>query len=709
MAGESQPARALIGTRDLNTDAATRCTKNTEWPDKLPTHLHKPLNPNKKSVRLLEVLPGFGDTPIKCILSQHSLDDNPSYTALSYTWDQDNRKRCIICNEQELEIGDNLWNFLHQFRRQRSLEQYDNGGACDSISRLWIDAVCINQSNLKERNQQVAQMRDIYTKAESVIVWLGLSRGQEELAFILAKYPSLLRVDEFQTELLSFLNKPYWTRVWVVQEFVLAKSVAVWCGKHTANAVAFDSIWREDQALSIHKRLSKAILKSPAWPLFKYRRDFRRGNGATTSSKFRLRDLLLSFSSSQSTETFDKIYGFLGIASNSLKATHAIYPDYSKAPVELLADVLRNQYSTQVQVSDQHSHEFLILLLRILHVSRREFARYILRIDSGLEKHVYVLFSSEFTAPPLSFLGQIIDIGSFEHVNEHRKYNAKSAVTDSSTSLRRFSSSDSVDLISAVTRSETALWLEFEEYGQGEALLHSRIQNSVYSIAQSLSSNAKPVEQSSSGSISTQNQPYQELENTDFQRLLSRSLTDASATYHRALQDLPEHRGYWYRNIATFVGTNQVIGVMCQLDGYRDISLVATHICSFAGSKGSDKALIIQQRDQDGYAIVGLAVIAISKPETETRSITESLQSMFRGRRAAPVRSFSSSSSQPEAPVLSMCFHCHLTDLLELNRCGILNEEQLDCLLEHSLEEANENVHKCKIGMKKYPILQFGP
>jgi hypothetical protein len=153
------------------------------------------------------------DEPIKCILSRHYLDNNPSYIALSYTWNSGGRMKQIECDGMMLEIGENLYRFLIEFRRKKYLRQCEV--PTSSSSRLWIDAVCINQRDLEERNEQVLQMRDVYTKAESVIVWLGLQEGNDELAFLLTRYPDLLMVYKFERALLSFLNKPYFTRVWV--------------------------------------------------------------------------------------------------------------------------------------------------------------------------------------------------------------------------------------------------------------------------------------------------------------------------------------------------------------------------------------------------------------------------------------------------------------------------------------------------------------
>jgi hypothetical protein len=68
----------------------------------------------------------------------------------------------IFVNDKEFKIGENLFQALRHLRQP-------------SASRmLWIDAICINQSDISERNQQVQQMADVYTRAHRVIAWIGL-------------------------------------------------------------------------------------------------------------------------------------------------------------------------------------------------------------------------------------------------------------------------------------------------------------------------------------------------------------------------------------------------------------------------------------------------------------------------------------------------------------------------------------------------------
>jgi len=52
----------------------------------------------------------------------------------------------------------------------------------DVERRIWIDALCINQSDVTERNQQVHMMGRTYSNAERVLVWIGLEDDQTQVA-----------------------------------------------------------------------------------------------------------------------------------------------------------------------------------------------------------------------------------------------------------------------------------------------------------------------------------------------------------------------------------------------------------------------------------------------------------------------------------------------------------------------------------------------
>jgi len=182
------------------------------------------------------------------------------YNALSYTWGDESLKSRIIVNDKAFYVTFNLELAL------RNLE---------TSKHYWIDAICINQVDLEERNHQIQRMRDIYKSAQTVIVWLGrdhepedeelwfrrdiwgferLGKGNSETtarAFNLLKDLSLvgnliftaqsgyssrlidstLRSLETQSwaALARFFKRAWFERLWVIQELESAHKAVVQC------------------------------------------------------------------------------------------------------------------------------------------------------------------------------------------------------------------------------------------------------------------------------------------------------------------------------------------------------------------------------------------------------------------------------------------------------------------------------------------------
>ncbi|KAI8225327.1 Heterokaryon incompatibility protein 6, OR allele [Colletotrichum sp. SAR 10_96] len=84
------------------------------------------------------------------------------YEALSYAWGSTDQSETITANGQILHVTKNLYSALEHLRQKEN-------------RILWIDAICIDQTNLQERGHQVGQMSDIYRQADQVLVWLGPS------------------------------------------------------------------------------------------------------------------------------------------------------------------------------------------------------------------------------------------------------------------------------------------------------------------------------------------------------------------------------------------------------------------------------------------------------------------------------------------------------------------------------------------------------
>lgn len=684
----------------------------------LPTLQYGSLNPNKKSVRLLEVFLGPNYEPIRGSLRPCDLDENPSYIALSYMWNQGNQYKYIECQGTKVRVGENLWNFLYQYREKISTQQYHEKEP-PVAARLWVDAVCINQADIEERGQQVSQMRDIYTGADSVIVWLGLAQKSEELAFVLTRYPNLLKVGEMSTALLDLLNKSYWSRVWVVQEFVLAKSVEIWCGSFRADASAFESLWRDEQPLTGYSALSQQIGNSHGWPLFKYRRDFRhsrtykrellgRRNSKSLKSTFRLRDLLQSFATSQSSEAYDKVYGFLAIASNG--RGERIRPDYTRTPVELLVDVIHNQCQDNTKRGDEDNYKFLAFLRRTLRVPRMELARHVLRDVSDVKQHIYVLAASDFMAASVSFVSTISDVGHFvEHAEAFQESTWKTGWSRSSMHPRSLSNQDIQDLRPIVLSPETAVVLSFTDQhipdapyrGKSERIRQAVISKSTEIVIQSIIKPNLEQDSASDGRIS----------DVALQKTFSRSMAHSTELYLAAREELyKKDIDLRYERYATFVGTNGIIGLAC-ISGGAGSREIATgdRVCVFTDTTESSNAFIVRLDNNEKWVITGFAILLFPAPNTKSMDVSRPIQRADTETTMTDDNPSGISRQKTLETDKAMCFHCHLTDLLELSRCGILSPSQMNHLFQQSLRgEPDDEVHRCGNESGQHEILEFG-
>lgn len=182
-----------------------------------------------------------------------SLDEEPSYKALSYAWgDLASPKYPILIDGSTLLVTPNLYQALQLFQ------------TLPGISSLWIDAICINQIDDKEKSRQVPLMHTIFSQAEEVLIWLGPAANQssEIISFLIdwaSKYTAVLEVEGFEflgsrylepeqlrgfltsisdgfpadlwlQPVTEFLTRPWWNRVWVMQELILAKKAIIYCG-----------------------------------------------------------------------------------------------------------------------------------------------------------------------------------------------------------------------------------------------------------------------------------------------------------------------------------------------------------------------------------------------------------------------------------------------------------------------------------------------
>ncbi|KAK0124573.1 hypothetical protein ONS95_009522 [Cadophora gregata] len=184
---------------------------------------------------------------IECSLFAISITTPPYYEALSYTWGPPpppSEQQYVLCDGKKLPVTENCISALYHLRKK-----YSN-------RLLWIDAICIDQTNVEEASQQVQIMGQIYQNAARVIVWLGPSSPERRLAFRyiglllqLSWLPQSMR-EWFRDHLWEKIEKrghesaiaelsdmSWFSRVWTIQEIGLAQQgvCTIHCGDDTEN------------------------------------------------------------------------------------------------------------------------------------------------------------------------------------------------------------------------------------------------------------------------------------------------------------------------------------------------------------------------------------------------------------------------------------------------------------------------------------------
>ncbi|PMD16651.1 hypothetical protein NA56DRAFT_307360 [Hyaloscypha hepaticicola] len=214
-----------------------------------------PIDP-KLEIRILELLPpaSLDPTKIHCNFRTAKLSDKPLYEALSYAWGDPVFSEKIYLPNGYLAITSNLAATLRQLRPENGLR------------RLWVDAVCINQSDDAGKGHQVMLMAQIYNSTIRALAWLGEGNAETRAAVDIIKniaskawqfgysgletelnvYPGnkgegvkkALRelADQLDFQAINaFFAQAWFKRLCVVQEACLPSEVMIWNGPRSLN------------------------------------------------------------------------------------------------------------------------------------------------------------------------------------------------------------------------------------------------------------------------------------------------------------------------------------------------------------------------------------------------------------------------------------------------------------------------------------------
>lgn len=150
-----------------------------------------------------------------------SLDEAPHFTALSYVRGDEASSKTILLDGQPLTIRENLWTILAE-RQSRAHGKRAPGKRKAAKRLMWIDALCIAQSRVRERNHQITLMGQIYAKAQGLLVWLDSGVGScaqaiRDLSVLPECWSACPAEDRvaFANNLAHICASEYWNRLWV--------------------------------------------------------------------------------------------------------------------------------------------------------------------------------------------------------------------------------------------------------------------------------------------------------------------------------------------------------------------------------------------------------------------------------------------------------------------------------------------------------------
>lgn len=344
---------------------------------------HIPLDRSARQIRLLRFLKPDGNADaIRCRLDTYDLEGCPSFVALSYTWGNAHPSRTMTLNGEVFPVRQNLHSALSVLME----DALKHGSRWDVL--YWIDAICINQQDDSERGHQVNMMGTIYSEARFVLVWLGAGCAISNRAM-----RTLVAYSDQRTqwsgpplwgnfsliEESGIAASEYWQRVWVIQEFTLAKDMFVLRGHYRLSWYNLKhilySIDDEDEFSAMYRLVDFRI----RWE--------QRSLLATTETTL---DSLLTISEwSRCSDIRDKVYALLSLVQKQSDDSKRLYPDYTVSPRQLYYKALGNLRHSRTLRDTGNWVAFREQLRLVLDIPR----------DEDFEINDFLYRSSEYERP----------------------------------------------------------------------------------------------------------------------------------------------------------------------------------------------------------------------------------------------------------------------------------------------------------------------
>ncbi|KAK0099396.1 hypothetical protein ONS95_003531 [Cadophora gregata] len=276
-----------------------------------PSHVYKE-RLRGHQFRLLCLTSPVGEKqPIHVTLETYDDDDYPEYETVSYAWGGEDGD---VTKCRPVYVGE-YWDVLLQTKNCWSLLEYIRPRR--GVRLIWIDALCINQDDATEKEGQIAKMGTIYHQCLRVVVYLGSDvvktpRSSHQYPRRHRLYESFGPIDSLGAKLKELLGLRYFSRVWVIQELLLAPNALIPIGdiELTSGPRRSGQDWSWSSS-------------DVPWLEFLC-------NGSSLQQKI-LFDVLDIASRSEASDPRDKLFGLLGLVSSDIGKDFA--PDYSISTV----------------------------------------------------------------------------------------------------------------------------------------------------------------------------------------------------------------------------------------------------------------------------------------------------------------------------------------------------------------------------------------
>lgn len=288
---------------------------------------YAPLDPARRQIRILELAPADYDNDLSIVLHVKSLHQElPEYYALSYAWGSSLSSQIAVVSGKGMTVGLNLDCALRHIR-------------C-TITKpilIWVDALCINQQDLEERSSQVLLMKDIYSSAVRVLIYLGPELPGDAAATACFREGKIPHLEEEYFSLLGYIEsicqRPWFGRVWVAQELALSqKDPTVYLGTTTFPwSQLYNYVTKLEQPpafLDGHPRITAFM-----GIMYRMKRLGRVRAFPTTSLNLQM----FRSGPAQATDSRDKVFGILGICAFTPHQMQ-IFPDYTKSTSRVFAE-----------------------------------------------------------------------------------------------------------------------------------------------------------------------------------------------------------------------------------------------------------------------------------------------------------------------------------------------------------------------------------